>query len=185
MPGRVASGGTLAAKKRSKYNCEHSSQNNMQRFQSKPSPLLPHSNNRLTVHRMVVGHRRRPEQVSLRATRPSFLFHILYSSITRMYCGGEYITATTPPSTPIFAGSKLFPWILLTVRGTNLDLNFKTGSCLFWNLKTSDTKNIYCKFLIGKRHLISEPPLPEWYNERLPLQRSLLGSTLLVSVPLT
>ena len=123
MPGRVASGGTLAAKKRSKYNCEHSSQNNMQRFQSKPFPLLPHSNNRLTVHRMVVGHRRRPEQVSLRATRPSFLFHILYSSITRMYCGGEYITATTPPSTPIvmsqnnFLGSywpasnKFRPWI--------------------------------------------------------------------------
>ena len=45
------------------------------------------------------------------------------------------------------------------LRGTNLDLKFKTGSCLFWNLKTSDTKNIYCKFLIGKRHLISGPPL--------------------------
>ena len=45
------------------------------------------------------------------------------------------------------------------LRGTNLDLGFKTGSCLFWNLKTSDTKNIYCKFLIGIRHLISGPPL--------------------------
>ena len=127
----------------------------MQRFQSKPFPLLPHSNNRLTVHRMVVGHRRRPEQVSLRATRPSFLFHILYSSITRMYCGGEYITATTPPSGCAFCAN-LFPTGL---RGRNLDLGLKTGSCLFWNLKTSDTKNIYCKFLIGKRHLISEPPL--------------------------
>ena len=46
------------------------------------------------------------------------------------------------------------------LRGSNLDLFFKTGSCLFWTLKTSDTKNIYCKFLIGIRRLISGPPLP-------------------------
>ena len=158
MPGRVASGGTLAAKKRSKYNCEHSSQNNMQRFQSKPSPLLPHSNNRLTVHRMVVGHRRRPEQVSLRATRPSFLFHILYSSITRMYCGGGHFISDGPSIDSKFC-RKLISLDPTGLRGTNLDLGLKTGSCLFWNLKTSDTKNIYCKFLIGKRRLISGPPL--------------------------
>ena len=45
------------------------------------------------------------------------------------------------------------------LRGTNPVGYPESGSCLFWNLKTSDTKNIYCKFLVRIRHLSGPPPI--------------------------